>query len=234
MQLNKYISISGISSRRKSVLLIQEGRVSVNNRVIHNPAYRVTDNDTVIVDGSVIKAQEKKVYILLNKPKNYITTLFDEKNRSTVIDLIRPAIKERLYPIGRLDRDTTGLLLLTNDGDFSQKLSHPRYETEKIYHVVVDKPMYKATLEYIRKGVKLTDGFMQVDDISHVYDAPRTNIVLRLHSGKNRIVRRLFESLGYQIKKLDRIGYAGLTKDRLALGKWRFLSLEEVRALKGL
>ena len=174
------------------------------------------------------------VYILLNKPKDYITTLSDERGRRTVIDLLKPDITERVYPVGRLDRNTTGLLVLTNDGEFAQKLAHPRNEVYKIYHVTLDSALTNNDLQRITKGVELEDGVAAIDDISWVAGQSKKQVYVALHSGKNRIVRRIFEHLGYDVTALDRVEYAGLTKARLARGKWRFLTQFEIKSLKDL
>lgn len=181
--------------------------------------------------GETIKP-EKNVYILLNKPKDYITTVDDPEKRRTVLDLIAGACKERVYPVGRLDRSTTGVLLLTNDGELTKKLTHPRYEKKKIYHVTLDKSLKSADMEKIREGIMLEDGEIKVDDISYVEGAEtKKEVGVEIHSGKNRIVRRIFESLGYSVVKLDRVYFAGLTKKDLPRGKWRFLSQKEISML---
>lgn len=231
MQLNKFLAQAAVASRRKAVDLIKQGIVRVNNTVIKEPGYIVQENDVVTVHGRRVMIQEL-VYVLLNKPSGYITTTADEKDRATVMDLLGNHFKERLYPIGRLDRNTTGLLLLTNDGDLAQRLSHPRHEVAKIYQVVLDKTFLEADRARIIKGVRLSDGMVRVDRISHPLGPQKNTIRLTLHSGKNRVVRRLFEELGYRIKKLDRVGYAMLSKQGLPLGAWRRLSKKEVHSLK--
>ncbi len=233
MQLNKYLSQSGICSRRKAVTLIEDGLVTINGHVVTNPAHRVISADTVALYGNEIKAQSK-IYILLNKPKDYITTAADESGRRTVIDLLGASLPKRVYPIGRLDRNTTGLLLLTNDGELAQRLSHPRYKIEKTYAVTVKRNVTHGELERIREGVRLYDGMVQIDDISYVPGMRRNQVYVTLHSGKNRVVRRLFEALGHEVSKLDRVVYAGIEKAGLTISKWRYLTSEEIMYLKEL
>ncbi len=229
-QLNKYIAESGICSRRKATDLIKTGQISINENIVTDPTYRLQKNDIVKYNGSKIKPQ-RKVYILLNKPKDYITTRSDERGRKTVLELIDSKIKERIFPIGRLDRATTGLLILTNDGELSQKLAHPSNEVEKVYQVTLKEELRREDFIKLSKGLTLEDGFIKPDFIS--FNGKQKKIVnIGLHSGKNRIVRRLFEYLGYHLSKLDRIQYAGLTKENLAQGKWRFLTTEEITYLK--
>lgn len=231
MQLNKFLAYAGVASRRNAVLLIKKGSVRVNNTVITDPAHSVKENDNVTVHGKKVTIQEP-IYIILNKPTGYITTTADEEGRPTVMDLIGRKFKQRLYPVGRLDRNTTGLLLLTNDGIIAQKLAHPRYKIAKVYQVTLHKPLHQKDRATIIKGVRLSDGIARVDRISQPL-GPRKNIVrLTLHSGKYRIVRRLFATLDYNIKKLDRIEYGGLKKSGLALGHWRKLSKKEMVMLK--
>ncbi|RTL04312.1 rRNA pseudouridine synthase [Candidatus Dependentiae bacterium] len=227
--LTKYIAQSGICSRRRAVELVQERVVLVNNAITIEPGYRVQPTDVVLVKGEIVHAP-KKVYVLLNKPKDYITTLADEKGRKMVTDLLWPQVKERIYPVGRLDRSTTGVLLLTNDGELTQKLSHPRYEVPKVYHVSLDGSLKHQDYMAIKEGVRLYDGLVQVDYIEYLQK--KSDIMIEIHNGKNRIIRRLFEHLGYQVKKLDRVQYAGLTKSGLTVGNWRFLSSAEVSALQ--
>lgn len=228
--LNKFLAQSGIASRRKAIDLIKEGLVMVNNKVMQDPAYRVQDKDKILVRGVAIK-REKKIYVLLNKPNNFITTVSDERGRKTVMDLVEDAGSERMFPVGRLDRTTTGLLLMTNDGDLMQKLAHPRNRMQKIYHVTLNQELTIEHLDTIKKGVMLYDGRAQVDAISFIPRARRNELKVTLHSGKNRIVRRIFEYLGYEVKKLDRINYAGLTKKGLLIGEWRYLTAQEVEQL---
>lgn len=227
--LTKYIANTGACSRRKAVELIEEGFVLVNNAIIREGGYRVQSIDVVVVKGEPIQTP-KKVYVLLNKPKDYITTLADEKGRKMVTDLLWPHVKERIYPVGRLDRSTTGVLLLTNDGELTQKLSHPRYEVAKVYHVCLDSSLKHQDYVAIKEGVRLYDGLVQVDYIEYLQK--KSDIMIEIHNGKNRIIRRLFEHLGYQVKKLDRVQYAGLTKSGLTVGNWRYLTALEVNALQ--
>ncbi len=230
MQLNKFLAAAGVASRRKAAELIKQALVKVNNRIVTEPAYAVKDNDIVTVKGKHVRVQEP-VYILLNKPAGFITTTFDEKGRATVMELLGKKFKERLYPVGRLDRNTTGLLLITNDGAVAQRLSHPRYEITKVYQVALHKTLYESDRQRIIKGVRLPDGNVKVDRISYPLGPRKNRVRLTLHSGKYRVVRRLFEELGYKVKKLDRIGYAMLSKRGLPLGSWRRLSKKEIAAL---
>ena len=230
--LNKYIAHSGICSRRDAAELVKQGKVSVNGKLITEPGTKVSPKDIVKVNDKQITISRNFVYILLNKPKDYITTTDDPHGRKTVLDLIRQATRERVYPVGRLDRNTSGVLLLTNDGELAQKLAHPKHEIKKVYHVGLDKPLTKNDFEKIAGGVELEDGITQVDAIAYADTKDKTQVGLEIHSGKNRIVRRIFESLGYDIKSLDRVMYAGLTKKNVQRGKWRLLSEKEVRILK--
>ncbi len=231
MRLNKYVAHCGICSRRQAVDLIKKGEVTVNGEE-KEPFYQVQTGDEVRHKGKVIHPEERQVYILMNKPKNYITTTSDEKGRRTVMDLLEDKIEERIFPIGRLDRTTTGLLLFTNDGDLAKKLSHPSHKVKKFYHVVLDKPVAKSDLERIQSGLELEDGIAQVDGIDYVKDASKKEVGIEIHIGKNRIVRRIFEHLGYEVKRLDRVYYAGLTKKDLPRGRWRHLTEQEVIMLK--
>lgn len=230
MPLNKFIAHSGVCSRRDAVNLVKEGKVQVNGTTVLEPGFRVTYKDRVTLEGKPLRVEDKKVYILLNKPKGYITTTEDPKGRRTVMDIFRRQIKERIYPVGRLDRNTTGLLLLTNDGDLSQKLAHPKYEVKKLYQVTLDKALSKQDLEKIKKGLVLEDGPIDVDEVEVLDQA--NFIGIEIHSGRNRIVRRIFESLGYEVKHLDRVMYSDLTKKNLPRGKWRMLTKQEVINLK--
>lgn len=233
MRLNKFIANAGICSRRNADIYISAGNVEVNGQVMTTLGYRVQPTDVVKFDGKIISS-EKKVYILLNKPKGFITTTNDEKGRKTVMDLVANATSARILPVGRLDRPTTGLLLLTNDGDLAKKLTHPTHGVRKIYHVVLDKKLdYKDFLK-IEHGLELEDGFIQVDEISYVNDKPKNEIGVKIHSGKNRIVRRIFEHLGYNVEKLDRVVFAGLTKKDLPRGHWRRLTQQEIINLKNI
>ncbi|SFE30174.1 23S rRNA pseudouridine2605 synthase [Chitinophaga sp. CF118] len=233
MPLNKYIAHSGLCSRRKAVDFVKEGKVTVNGIVITEPATKVTAKDEVAISNKRINIQKNLVYILLNKPKGYITTTDDPEGRKTVMELIEDATtEERVYPVGRLDRNTSGLLLLTNDGELAQKLAHPKHNIRKIYHVGLDKPLTKADFDQIVEGVTLEDGVAAVDALGYVETNDRKEVGIEIHSGKNRIVRRIFEHLGYEVEKLDRVTYAGLTKKNVNRGKWRFLSEKEVILLK--
>ena len=231
-RLNKYVAHCGVASRRKASALIQAGEIAVNGQVVRSPGHRLDpDQDVVTYKGAVLTPEEKKVYLLLNKPRDVITTSSDERGRRTVLDLIKN-VDLRIYPVGRLDRDTTGLLLLTNDGDLAKKLSHPRYRVRKIYHVLLDKAVTKKDLQAIASGLELEDGQAIVDKVSHVRSAARNEVGIEIHMGKNRIVRRIFEHLGYQVVRLDRVYYAGLTKKDLPRGRYRNLTEREVIMLK--
>lgn len=233
VRLNKYISNAGICSRREADELIQTGVIKVNGKVITDLGVRISPTDIVLMEGQKI-SQEKKVYILVNKPKDFITTVEDPQDRKTVMNLVKDACRERVYPVGRLDRNTTGVLLLTNDGELTKKLTHPKYEKSKMYHVFLDKPLTKAHFELIEQGIELEDGFVKVDAIDYVAKAQNFDEVgVELHSGRNRIVRRIFESLDYRVLKLDRVMFAGLTKKDLPRGRWRFLTQAEISMLYG-
>jgi 23S rRNA pseudouridine2605 synthase len=230
IRLNKFIANSGVSSRREADELITMGLISVNGTVITELGYKVNPGDEVRYESKALRA-EKPVYILMNKPKGFLTTTDDPQERKTVMHLIGPAVKERIYPVGRLDRNTTGLLLLTNDGDLADKLMHPSFGISKIYKVELDKPLTHADFQSIAEGVRLEEGRATVDDIAFASDDKRT-IGIELHIGWNRVVRRIFEALGYEVVKLDRTAYAGLDKKELPRGQWRFLSKEEIIHLK--
>jgi len=230
LRLNRYIAKGGVCSRRDADVLILAGRVKVNGEVVQQVGVKVQRDDKVEVDENVI-VPEKKVYILLNKPKDYVTTVDDPLERKTVMTLIEGACKERIYPIGRLDRQTTGVLLFTNDGDLTKKLTHPQYNQKKIYHVFLNKNAKMDDLQQMMKGIKLEDGFIKADDVQFVSD-DKTQVGIEIHSGKNRIVRRIFEHLGYDILRLDRVFFAGITKKNLPRGKWRLLTSDEVNILK--
>ena len=233
MPLNKYLAHCGVSSRRKAVEFIEQGQVTVNGEVKTEPYYRIEKGDVVTCEGKPVQIQERLVYVLLNKPKNVITTTEDDRGRPTVLDIVDPHFPERLYPVGRLDRDTTGLLLLTNDGDLAQKLSHPSHQIQKQYRVGLRRPLTQADLEHIERGVELEDGLMEVNWIRFSEDHPERDIVeLEITSGRNRVVRRLFEALGYEVFKLDRFYFAGLTKRELPRGSFRELTQREVIMLK--
>jgi 23S rRNA pseudouridine2605 synthase len=232
MPLNKFIAHCGVCSRRDAVTLISEGKVKVNGKVASEPGYKVLPNDEVIYNNKKIFVTKNLVYILLNKPKDYITTTDDPEGRKTVLQLIQKATDERVYPIGRLDRNTSGVLLLTNDGDLTQKLSHPSYQIKKVYEVKLDKLLTKNDFDKILKGLVLEDGPVKVDSLAYADAKDKSVIGIEIHSGRNRIVRRIFESLGYDVKGLDRVMYAGLTKKNVERGKWRYLSEKEIRLLK--
>lgn len=232
MPLNKYIAHAGIASRRDAAALVKQGLVSVNGKPVQEPGFKVTARDKVIVNGKPATIRVQFVYILMNKPKDFITTTEDPQGRKTVLDIVRNATAERVYPVGRLDRNTTGVLLLTNDGELAQKLAHPSYEVKKIYEVTLDKPLSKKDFETIAHGVTLEDGFIAPDALAYPEPKNRAVIGIEIHSGRNRIVRRIFEHLGYDIRNLDRVMYASLTKKNVERGKWRFLSEKEVRLLK--
>jgi 23S rRNA pseudouridine2605 synthase len=232
MPLNKYVSHSGVCSRRDAAILVRDGKIKVNGKVITEPGHKVVPSDEVFFNGKKLYPAENLVYILLNKPKDYITTSEDPQGRKTVLDLIKGATNERVFPIGRLDRNTTGVLLLTNDGELTQKLSHPSHEVRKMYEVKLDKPLSKTHFDKIAGGLTLEDGYIRPDAIAYADPKEKSTIGIEIHSGKNRIVRRMFESLGYDVKNLDRVMFANLTKKNVERGKWRFLKEKEVRLLK--
>ncbi len=232
MRLNKFISNAGVCSRRQADEYIKAGYVTVNDVAVLEMGYKVKPSDIVKFKNRKVQ-NEKKVYVLLNKPKGYLTTVSDDRERKTVMELVSTVKDVRLYPVGRLDRNSTGILLMTNDGELAQKLSHPSGEVTKVYQVELDKPLDQKDLLKIREGVELEDGKANVDQVE--YTLPRgddKHVGIELHSGKNRIVRRIFESIGYEVQKLDRVLYAGLTKKNLPRGKWRFLTEKEVIFLK--
>jgi 23S rRNA pseudouridine2605 synthase len=230
IRLNRFIANSGVCSRREADELIAMGLVTVNGKSITEMGYKVSPTDDVRYEGRRLKA-EQMMYILLNKPKGYITTTDDPQERNTVMNLIEGACKERVYPVGRLDRNTSGLLLLTNDGELTDKLTHPSYNVKKIYKAELDKPLTKADFQKIKDGVHLEEGKALVDDLAVVSEDGKT-IGLEIHIGWNRLIRRIFEALGYEVIKLDRTVYAGLDKKQLSRGHWRFLREEEVIRLK--
>lgn len=232
MPLNKYLAHCGVCSRRDAVTIIAEGNVKVNGAVAKEPGYKVLATDEVIYNGKKLFVTKNLQYILLNKPKDYITTTDDPQGRKTVLQLIKSATEERVYPIGRLDRNTSGVLLLTNDGDLTQKLSHPSFEIKKVYEVKLDKLLTKNDFEKILTGLVLEDGPVLVDSLAYADSKDKSIIGIEIHSGRNRIVRRIFEHLGYDVKGLDRVMYAGLTKKNVERGKWRYLSEKEIRLLK--
>jgi len=231
MRLNKFLAHAGICSRRKADEYILGGQVTVDGEVQREMGFKVQPNAVVRFNGEII-IPEKKMYILLNKPKDIICTTSDDRGRRTIMDIVNVK-SERIYPVGRLDRHTTGLLLMTNDGELAQKLAHPSYEVSKIYQVILDKPLLKKHLvEIMNQGVKLEEGTARVDNIAYVNGKDKKTIGIELHIGWNRVVRRIFETLGYEVKKLDRILYAGLSKKDLPRGKWRHLEHKEVITLK--
>lgn len=232
MPLNKYIAHSGLCSRRDAADVVKQGDVQVNDKVITEPGYKVSDTDIVKVKGKKIAPTKDYVYILLNKPKDYITTSDDPQGRKTVLDLIKHATKERVYPVGRLDRNTSGVLLFTNDGDLAQTLSHPKHEIKKIYEVKLDKPLTKGDFDKILAGITLEDGFIAPDVLAYADVKDKSIIGIEIHSGRNRIVRRIFEHFKYDVRALDRVMYAGLTKKNVQRGKWRLLNEKEIRTLK--
>jgi 23S rRNA pseudouridine2605 synthase len=232
MPLNKYIAHGGICSRRDAATLVKDGKVKVNGTICSEPGYKVKPGDQVICNGKKITPSRNLCYILLNKPKDYITTTDDPQGRKTVLQLIKHATDQRIYPVGRLDRNTSGVLLLTNDGDLTQKLCHPRFEISKIYEARLDKPLAKTDFEKILKGLVLEDGPVFVDSLAYADARDKSIIGIEIHSGKNRIVRRIFEHLKYDVKNLDRVMYAGLTKKNVERGRYRFLTEKEVRLLK--
>lgn len=227
--LSKYLAQAGVASRRKVLELIEQGLIKVNQVIIKEPGYKITSADEITYRDRPVQV-EQKIYILLNKPKDYITTVSDQKGRKTVMSLIAHAIPERLYPVGRLDRNTTGLLIVTNDGQLALQLAHPRYNVQKVYAVTLDSPLRSTDIEKIKKGLHLEDGLIQVDSLQ-IIPKTKNEVRVSLHSGKNRIVRRIFEHLGYQVIKLDRIEYAGLTQKNLLVGQWRYLSAYEIEKL---
>lgn len=230
IRLNRYIAQSGLCSRREADELIADGKVTVNGVVVTEMGTKVQPTDEVCVNESRIVG-EKKVYILLNKPKGFVTTVEDDHATKTVMDIVKGACAERIYPVGRLDKNSLGVLLLTNDGDLTKTLTHPSFEKRKVYQVTLDKPLTKADMEQIVEGITLEDGFIQADEVSYVNESKR-EVGIEIHSGRNRIVRRIFEHQGYTVTKLDRVLFAGLTKKNLKRGQWRFLTPQEVAMLK--
>ena len=229
IRLNKYISNSGICSRRDADMLITTGAITVNGKIVTELGTKVMPTDEVRYEDKVLQ-REKPVYILLNKPKDYITTTEDDRDRKDVMELVRGACKERVYPVGRLDKNTTGLLLFTNNGEITKKLTHPKHNIHKIYHVELSNNLSTSDFDAIARGIELDDGLIQPDEIAYVNESKK-EIGITIHSGRNRIVRRIFESLGYEVIKLDRVVFAGLTKKNLPRGKWRFLTDAEVNIL---
>ena len=231
LRLNKYLANAGVCSRREADEFIQAGVVTVNGQVVTELGTKILRTDEVRFHDQPVTI-EKKVYVLLNKPKDYVTTSDDPQQRKTVMDLVKNACPERIYPVGRLDRNTTGVLLLTNDGDMASKLTHPKYLKKKIYHVFLDKACSAHDLQQIAEGIQLEDGEIKADDVQYAHPTDKKQVGIEIHSGKNRIVRRIFESLGYRVQKLDRVQFAGLTKKNLKRGDWRYLTEEEVDRLR--
>ena len=231
IRLNKYVANAGVCSRREADVIIAKGLVKVNGQVVTEMGMKVSLNDEVTYKGKRLNP-EKKVYLLLNKPKGFVTTLDDPHAEKTVMDLVSKACTERIYPVGRLDKDTTGVLLFTNDGELAKKLTHPGYKKKKIYHVYLDKEISEKDIKRISTGFELEDGFIAADEISFVETDDKKQVGIEIHSGRNRIVRRIFEHLGYRVVKLDRVLFAGLTKKDLPRGRWRFLTEREIGFLK--
>ncbi len=231
IRLNKFISNSGICSRREADTYIEHGSVTVNSNLVTEMGYKVQPGDQVRFDGSLISIEQKR-YILLNKPKNYITTMEDDRGRKTVMELIDNATKERIYPVGRLDRNTTGLLLFTNDGELAKKLTHPKHNVRKLYHASLDKKLSLADLDKLRGEVIIEGRKVFIDAVSYVEGERKTEVGIEIHSGRNRIVRKIFENYGYTVTKLDRVVFSGLTKKNLPRGRWRELTELELSNLK--
>ena len=231
IRLNKYLANAGVCSRREADEFISAGVVSVNGTVVTELGTKVLRSDEVKFHDQLVSL-EKKVYVLLNKPKDYVTTSDDPQQRKTVMDLVKDVCPERIYPVGRLDRNTTGVLLLTNDGDLASKLTHPKFLKKKVYHVHLDKNVAEEDLQKIASGIELEDGEIHADAIEYADDRDKKQVGIEIHSGKNRIVRRIFESLGYRVVRLDRVQFAGLTKKNLRRGDWRFLTEQEVEMLR--
>ncbi|WP_425659754.1 pseudouridine synthase [Tenacibaculum ascidiaceicola] len=231
IRLNKFISNSGICSRREADTYIEHGSVSVNGKLVTEMGYKVQPTDEVRFDGTLISMEQKR-YVLLNKPKNYITTMEDDRGRKTVMELVGNATKERIYPVGRLDRNTTGLLLFTNDGELAKKLTHPKHNVRKLYHASLDKKLSIADLEKLRGDVIIEGRKVFIDAVSYVEGERKTEVGIEIHSGRNRIVRKIFEHFGYTVIKLDRVIFAGLTKKNLPRGRWRELTQQEINTLQ--
>ena len=231
IRLNKYLANAGVCSRREADDFITAGVVTVNGEIVTELGTKVKLGDEVRFHDQTISI-ERKIYILLNKPKDYVTTVEDPQDRKTVMDLVKGACKERIYPVGRLDRNTTGVLLLTNDGELASKLTHPRFLKKKIYHVRLDKNLTAADMEQLANGIQLEDGEIHADEVSYTHETDKTLVGVEIHSGRNRIVRRMFEHLGYRVLRLDRVQFAGLTKKNVRRGDWRFLTEKEVNMLR--
>ena len=232
MRLNKYVSLSGVASRRAAGEIIKNGDILVNDVVVREPGHRLLPTDVITYKDKKLVIASSLVYILMNKPKGFITTMSDELDRKTVMDLIDKEMSERIYPVGRLDRDTSGLLLFTNDGDMAKKMTHPSHKVKKLYHATLDKPISKRDIDDIAKGLELEDGKAVVDGISVIEGSAKMEVGIEIHIGKNRIVRRIFEHLGYSVEKLDRVYYGGLTKKDLPRGRYRHLTEREVIMLR--
>ncbi len=231
VRLNKFLANAGVCSRREADDFIQAGVVKVNGEVVTELGTKVLRTDSILFHDQPVTL-EKKVYVLLNKPKDYVTTSDDPQQRKTVMDLVKNACPERIYPVGRLDRNTTGVLLLTNDGDLASKLTHPKFLKKKVYHVYLDKNVSPHDMQQIAEGIQLEDGEIHADAIEYASDTDKSQVGIEIHSGKNRIVRRIFENLGYRVTKLDRVQFAGLTKKNVRRGDWRFLTEKEVEMLR--
>ena len=231
IRLNKFLANAGVCSRREADSFIEAGVVSVNGQVVTELGTKVKRSDAVLFHDQLVSI-EKKVYILLNKPKDCVTTVEDPQDRKTVMDYVKGACRERIYPVGRLDRNTTGVLLLTNDGELASKLTHPQYMKKKIYHVYLNKNVTAADMRMIAEGIQLEDGEIHADAIEYASETDRKQVGIEIHSGRNRIVRRIFESLGYKVIKLDRVLFAGLTKKNVRRGDWRYLTEQEVNMLR--
>jgi len=231
IRLNRFIAASGLCSRREADELILKGLIRVNGKQVTELGYRVKKDDDVRYKNKKL-TPEKKVYILMNKPKGYVTTTSDPEGAPTVIDLIGDKIEARIHPVGRLDKNTTGVLLLTNDGDLTARLTHPRYEKKKVYHVFLDRDVTKTDLEKLVKGIDIGDETVYADAAAYPSPGDKSHVGIEIHSGQNHVVKRMFETLGYKVKKLDRVYFAGLTKKNLPRGKWRFLTEKEVNMLK--
>ena len=229
-RINKFISEAGVCSRRNAERYVTSGQIEINGKIIKDLSYVVSNQDIVKLNGMILKSESKK-YILLNKPKNFITTMNDEKNRKTVMSLVKNSCNERIYPVGRLDKDTTGLLLFTNNGEIAKKLLHPKSNIKKIYHIILNNNLKLNDFNKIKNGIKLSDGIIKVDKVSYVDGLSKNQIGIEIHSGKNRIVRRIFEYLNYKVLKLDRVFFAGLTKNKLKRGTWRPLTKKEIDIL---
>ncbi|MGA1582837.1 MAG: pseudouridine synthase [Saprospiraceae bacterium] len=232
IRINKYLAQAGLCSRRKADEYVSNGLVTINGEVIKQPGTLVLPGDEVTLRGRKVEQKEPPVYLLLNKPKNTICTASDPQGRMTVLDIVSKKIRERVFPVGRLDRDTTGLLVLTNDGSLAERLAHPRHQVKKVYHVVLDKPVSETHLRAIKNGLTLEDGPAQVDSVAYVEGKETNEVGIELHIGRNRIVRRIFEHLGYRVVRLDRVYYGGLTKKDLPRGRFRHLTDQEVIMLK--